>query len=77
MNGAEGRIAGLDAQRVLRLCWVLEALFSGRAGTAGSTPIGRLAQTDDLAHAVSFLASDGAAFLTGLSIPVTGGSFMR
>lgn len=45
--------------------------------TAGRTPVGRLAQTEDLAHAVSFLASDGTAFLTGLSVPVAGGSFMR
>ena len=33
--------------------------------------------TNCLAHAVSFLASDGADFLTGLSIPVTDGSLMR
>lgn len=56
---------------------VKEATDALLSGAAGSTPIGRLAQTDDLAHAVSFLASDGADFLTGLSLPVTGGSFMR
>ncbi len=56
---------------------VKEATDALLSGAAGSTPIGRLAQTDDLAHAVSFLASVGADFLTGLSLPVTGGSFMR
>lgn len=56
---------------------VKEATDALLSGAAGSTPVGRLAQTDDLAHAVAFLASDGAAFLTGLSVPVTGGSFMR
>ena len=56
---------------------VKEAADAVLSGAAGSTPIGRLAQTDDLAHAVAFLASDGADFLTGLSLPVTGGSFMR
>ncbi len=56
---------------------VKEAADAVLSGAAGSTPVGRLAQTEDLAHAVSFLASDGAAFLTGLSVPVTGGSFMR
>ena len=56
---------------------VKEATDALLSGAAGSTPVGRLAQTEDLAHAVSFLASDGAAFLTGLSVPVTGGSFMR
>ncbi len=56
---------------------VKEATDALLSGAAGSTPLGRLAQTNDLAHAVSFLASDGADFLTGLSLPVTGGSFMR
>ena len=56
---------------------VKEAADAVLSGAAGSTPVGRLAQIEDLAHAVSFLASDGAAFLTGLSVPVTGGSFMR
>ena len=56
---------------------VKEATDALLSGAAGSTPVGRLAQTEDLAHAVAFLASDGAAFLTGLSVPVTGGSFMR
>ncbi|MDE0197923.1 MAG: SDR family NAD(P)-dependent oxidoreductase [Caldilineaceae bacterium] len=56
---------------------VKEAADAVLSGAAGSTPVGRLAQTEDLAHAVAFLASDGAAFLTGLSVPVTGGSFMR
>ncbi len=56
---------------------VKEATDALLSGAAGSTPLGRLAHTNDLAHAVSFLASDGADFLTGLSLPVTGGSFMR
>ena len=56
---------------------VKEATDALLSGAAGSTPVGRLAQTEDLAHAVAFLASDGAAFLTGLSVPVAGGSFMR
>ncbi|MXY94008.1 MAG: 3-oxoacyl-ACP reductase FabG [Caldilineaceae bacterium SB0670_bin_27] len=54
-----------------------EATDALLSGVAGSTPVGRLAQTEDLAHTVSFLASDGAAFLTGLSIPVDGGWLMR
>ena len=69
-----GHMTNLFSNPQLQVKEATDALLSG---AAGSTPIGRLAQTDDLAHAVSFLASDGAAFLTGLSIPVTGGSFMR
>ena len=39
MNGAEGRIAGLDARRLLRLCRVLEALYSGGAGTVNQADL--------------------------------------
>lgn len=69
-----GHMTNLFSDPSLQVKETADAFLSG---AAGSTPIGRLAQTDDLAHAVSFLASDGADFLTGLSIPVTGGVFMR
>lgn len=38
-----------------------------------SVPIGRMGVPDDIAHAVSFLASDGAGFVTGQRIVVDGG----
>ncbi len=69
-----GHMVNLFENPQLQVKEVTDALLSG---AAGSTPIGPLVQTDDLAHAVSFLASDGADFLTGFSLPVTGGSFMR
>ena len=69
-----GHMTNLFTNPSLQVKEATDALLSG---AAGSTPLGRLAHTDDLAHAVSFLASDGADFLTGLSIPVTVGSFMR
>jgi 3alpha(or 20beta)-hydroxysteroid dehydrogenase len=37
------------------------------------TPLGRGAGVEDVAHAVMFLASDEAAFLTGIDLPVDGG----
>lgn len=37
------------------------------------TPMGRSASLADVAHAVLFLASDEAGFLTGLDLPVDGG----
>lgn len=40
------------------------------------TPIGRLASPEDIARTVAFLASDEADFLTGLAIPVAGGTMM-
>lgn len=40
---------------------------------AASIPLGRLGETSDVAHAVGFLASDGAAFITGQTLTVDGG----
>ena len=36
-------------------------------------PLGRLAEPEDIAKAVAFLASDDAAFITGVALPVDGG----
>jgi 3-oxoacyl-[acyl-carrier protein] reductase len=38
-----------------------------------SVPLGRLASADEVAGTVSFLAGDGAAYITGAVIPVDGG----
>ncbi|MFF5447697.1 3-oxoacyl-ACP reductase FabG [Streptomyces sp. NPDC012888] len=40
---------------------------------AASIPLGRLGETTDVAHAVGFLASDEAAFITGQTLTVDGG----
>jgi NAD(P)-dependent dehydrogenase (short-subunit alcohol dehydrogenase family) len=37
------------------------------------TPLGRWIEMDDIARAVSFLASDQAANITGVVLPVDGG----
>lgn len=37
------------------------------------TPLGRLAKPEDIANAVSFLSSDEANFITGVSLNVCGG----
>ncbi|SQF97595.1 3-ketoacyl-ACP reductase [Paucimonas lemoignei] len=39
-------------------------------------PLGRLGQAQEIAHVVAFLASDGAAYVTGATIPVNGGMYM-
>ena len=37
-----------------------------------STPLGRIGSPEDIAAAVSFLASDAASFLTGQTLSVNG-----
>ncbi|MEO5331934.1 MAG: SDR family oxidoreductase [Magnetococcus sp. YQC-5] len=43
----------------------------------GRTPLRRLATTEDVALAIAFLLGDGAAFFTGVDLPVTGGQTMN
>jgi 3-oxoacyl-[acyl-carrier protein] reductase len=58
---------------------MLEQFIGGRASPAerrrfqASIPLGRLCQPLDVANAVVFLASDEAAMITGLCLPVDGG----
>lgn len=40
-------------------------------------PLGRLGQTRDVASAISFLLSDAASFITGVTLPVDGGWLTR
>ncbi|WP_420433563.1 SDR family NAD(P)-dependent oxidoreductase [Candidatus Poriferisocius sp.] len=37
-------------------------------------PLGRMGEPDDVAHAIVFLASRRAAYITGATLPVTGGT---
>jgi 3-oxoacyl-[acyl-carrier protein] reductase len=41
------------------------------------TPLGRNAAAEEVAHAIAFLASDAASFITGAIIDINGGRFLR
>jgi NAD(P)-dependent dehydrogenase (short-subunit alcohol dehydrogenase family) len=47
---------------------------AGREVTLGMQALKRIGQPEDIADAVAFVASDGARWITGASIPVDGGS---
>jgi 3-oxoacyl-[acyl-carrier protein] reductase len=44
-----------------------------QASVAAQTPVRRIGQPDDVAHTISFLASEGAGFVSGQVIYVAGG----
>lgn len=48
-----------------------------KAALLGQIPLGRLGLPDDIAAAVVFLASPGAAYVTGSTIHVNGGMYMN
>jgi 3-oxoacyl-[acyl-carrier protein] reductase len=54
-----------------------DALTDGqRAGILTQVPLARYGTVDDIASAVTFLASDAAAYITGHTLDVNGGMYM-
>jgi NAD(P)-dependent dehydrogenase (short-subunit alcohol dehydrogenase family) len=54
------------------LAWV-DTVRDGRRRFEAQVPVGRLGRPEDIAHTALFLASDEAAFVNGVTIPVDGG----
>jgi 3-oxoacyl-[acyl-carrier protein] reductase len=56
-----------------------QAYLDSPAGAAirGQSPLNRVATPDEVAYTVLFLASSGAAFLTGCIVDVNGASYLR
>ena len=74
----------VDTERIAHLASVLmpdnlsadEQLSEYARRSEAAVPFGRLAEGTDVAKMAAFLASDEAAYLTGVSITVAGGSVM-
>ena len=47
-----------------------------KASLLAVIPLSRLGDPQEVAHAVAFLASEGAAYITGETLHVNGGMFM-
>ena len=52
-------------------------LETATRGITAKHPIGRMAQPEDVASTIAFLASSHASFMTGLAILVDGGRSIR
>jgi NAD(P)-dependent dehydrogenase (short-subunit alcohol dehydrogenase family) len=60
----------------VRTDFILESMERGRFSpddVEGRTPVGRMAQPEEVAKLVAFLASDDAGYMTGASVLVDGG----
>jgi 3-oxoacyl-[acyl-carrier protein] reductase len=48
-----------------------------RQRTAKNIPVGRMGQPEDIGRTVVFLASDAASYITGATLPVSGGADLK
>lgn len=75
-NAADGVLINAVAPATVDTPMV-RAVAGGNAGSyrpSGQSPLGRVAQPDDVVRLIRFLLSDDAAYMTGTIIPVDGGT---
>lgn len=71
-----GRVATPGGEAT-REQWARLNAAPSQTNADGTTPLGRDGRPEDIAHAVLFLVSDRAGWLTGSSLVVDGGEFPR
>jgi 3-oxoacyl-[acyl-carrier protein] reductase len=71
--GSRGITANVVAPGFVETDMTAEIPEERRVQIMGQIPLGRYATPNEVASVVTFLASDGAAYITGAVIPVDGG----
>ncbi|WP_020221812.1 SDR family NAD(P)-dependent oxidoreductase [Halarchaeum acidiphilum] len=75
--GADGVAANVVAPGIVETPATEDRIDDVREHVIDSTPLDRVAQPEDVAGAITALASDDARFVTGTYTPVNGGSVME
>lgn len=74
--GSRGITANAVAPGFIDTDMTRELPEAQRDALLGQIPLGRLGQAEEIAKVVAFLASDGASYVTGATVPVNGGMYM-
>jgi len=69
--------ATIETDMVRQMLAEAPDLHAATQGIIAKHPIGRMAQPEEVAATIAFLASSDASFMTGLAIPVDGGRSIR
>ncbi len=75
--GREGINVNAVAPGLVRTEMVANVLAKKMDFYLSRIPLGRIAEPEDVAHAVCFLASDVSSYMTGTTMDLTGGLLMR
>jgi 3-oxoacyl-[acyl-carrier protein] reductase len=74
--GSRGITVNVVAPGFIDTDMTKELAEENRAAMLGQVPLGHLGESDDIANAVLFLASQGGAYITGETLHVNGGMVM-
>jgi 3-oxoacyl-[acyl-carrier protein] reductase len=74
--GSRGITANVVAPGFIDTDMTRELPEAQKQALLSQIPLGRLGNPEEIAHAVSFLASPGAAYITGETLHVNGGMYM-